>query len=393
MNGAGVLHLGLRYLARHRAKATLLVLAFSLAAFLPVSLSRIIAQVEETLRSRAVDTDLVLGHAGSALELTFNALYFTKPEIETVPYGEVAELNQSGLAVAIPLYARFSAGAHRIVGTNLDYFHFRDFSYEQGRALLHLGECVIGAEVADANDISVGDAVISSPESLFDLAGVYPLKMRVCGVLERTGTADDRAIFVDVKTAWIIEGLGHGHEDASELPDDQRLGEEEDGAIRLNASIREYNEITPDNADQFHFHGDEADLPLTAVIVDPFDAKGQALLKGRYAARSDRQLIVPQEEMDELFATVFQVRSAVLAMLIAVGVGTLLLGVIVFLLSYRLRKDEFRHLRNLGASPGTLRALIGFEAGFVILASLLLSIAALWLVGRITPWMLERVLG
>ena len=126
MNIRGVFILGLRYLARHRAKTVLLVAAFTLALLLPSAISRVVAHVESQLRSRALDTQLVLGHAGSALELTFNALYFTKPGISTISFGEVAELNDTGLAQAIPLYARFSSGGYRIVGTNLDYFYFRE---------------------------------------------------------------------------------------------------------------------------------------------------------------------------------------------------------------------------------------------------------------------------
>ena len=58
--------------------------------------------------------------------------------------------------------------------------------------------------------MGVGGHVVSSPESVFDLAGVYPLKMAVVGVLAPTHTPDDDAVFVDVKTAWVIAGLAHG---------------------------------------------------------------------------------------------------------------------------------------------------------------------------------------
>lgn len=392
MNLRGVLYLGLRYLARHRAKTLLLITAFTLAMGLPLAISRIVGHVENQLRSRAMNTELVLGHAGSALELTFNALYFTKPGIATLPYGEVMEVNDTGLAQAIPIYARFSAGGYRIVGTNLDYFLSRDFRYSEGRAILHLGECVVGATVAEDNGIVAGDSIVSSPEALFDLAGVYPLRMKVSGVLEPMGTPDDRAIFVDLKTAWIIEGLGHGHQDATEVPEEQRLEGGGGGAVRLNASVLEYNEITAENADSFHFHGDEGDLPVTAILVLPFDEKGRALLKGRYTNNSERQLVTPQEEMDELFDTVFSIQKLVLALLVAIGIATAVLGLIVFLLSNRLRTDEFLHLRNLGAAPGVLRTLIGFEAGFVLLMSLAATGLGLVFIDWVAPLVILRVL-
>ena len=41
--------------------------------------------------------------------------------------------------------------------------------------------------------------------------------MQVVGVLEPSYTADDGAIFVDLKTAWVIQGLVHGHQDMDGL--------------------------------------------------------------------------------------------------------------------------------------------------------------------------------
>ena len=57
-----------------------------------------------------------------------------------------------------------------------------------------LGECVLGATVAAELGLAPGDSVVLSSESVFDLAGVYPLKLRVVGVLERSFDADDSAI-------------------------------------------------------------------------------------------------------------------------------------------------------------------------------------------------------
>jgi len=396
VNWRGVAYLGWRYLGRNRAKTFLLVGAFTLVWLLPAAVTLLVSQLESHLRARAAETPLVLGQSGSPLELTFNALYFTRPQLGTVQFGEVAELRGSGLVEAIPIYARFSVGEHRIVGTTLDYFRFRDLKVAQGRNLMRLGECVVGAAVARRHGIAPGDSLISSPETLFDLAGVYPLKMLVCGVLEPTGSADDEAVFVDLKTAWIIEGLGHGHEDARESGEEQRLGgagESERAAIRLNASVQEFNEITPQNAESFHFHGDMDRYPLTAVVVVPGDARDQALIKGRYAGSETRQLISPQDEMDELFATVFRVQRLVLSLLLGVGAATLGIGALAFLLSHRLRRDEFCHLRTIGAAPSTLRALVAFEAGFVLLASLAISAAGLACIALLGPVLMRQWIG
>ncbi len=395
MNWSGVLFLGLRYLQRNRVKTLLLVAAFTLVWLLPAGIGLIVAKVEAQLRARAEGTPLLLGQAGSPLELVFNGLYFTKPQVATLPLREVDAVAETGFAEVIPIYARYSAGGHRIVGTSLDYFDFRRLGVKEGRQLLRLGECVVGAEVAEKNGLKPGDAVISTPETLFDLAGVYPLKMTVVGVLAPAASPDDEAIFVDLKTAWIIEGLGHGHGEADKLDEDKKIAPAApgDSVVRLNASVVEYNEITPGNSDSFHFHGDTADYPVTAAIVIPGDARNQALIKGRYTKAGGLQLISPAAEMDELFATVFSVQRFVLGLLLAIGVATLAIGALVFLLSYRLREEEFRHLRHLGADLATLRALVAFEAGFVILASLLASGAGLALIHFLAPMLIREMMG
>jgi putative ABC transport system permease protein len=394
MNFSGILFLGLRYLSRNRGKTILLVAAFTLVWLLPSGIGVIVSNVEAQLRARALDTPLVLGQAGSPLELVFNSLYFTKPEIATLTLRDVESVSESGLANAIPLYARYSAGGSRIVGTSLDYFDYRGFVFADGRNLLRLGECVVGSTVAEKAGLQVGDAVISTPETLFDLAGAYPLKMTVVGILSPTGSPDDQAIFVDLKTSWIIEGLGHGHVEAAKLSDDQKIASPSgDGAVRLNASVVEYNEITSETAADFHFHGDIEDYPVTAAIVVPTDAKNQALIKGRYTEKAGLQIISPEAEMDELFATVFSVQRVVVRLLLVIGLATMAIGALVFLLSNRLRTEEFRHLRHLGADPLTLTALVVFEAGFVILTSLALCGIGLFLISEIFPFVIRRFLS
>ncbi len=256
-----------------------------------------------------------------------------------------------------------------------------------------MGECVVGASVARANGLSVGDSVISSPETLFDLAGVYPLKMKVCGVLHETGSPDDDAIFVDLKTSWIIEGLGHGHKGAAGASEEERLATKAEGVVRLNASVVEYNEITPETIDSFHFHGEMEDNPVTSVIVIPGGAKERALIKGRYAGSETLQLVAPAEEMEELFATVFSVQRVVIGLLVLVGIATLALGILTFLLSHRLRRGEFVSLRQLGASPSMLKALIAFEAAFVLVTSILISLGLLGVMKEIAPSLIRSFVG
>lgn len=373
MNLGGSIFLGSRYLRRHRRKAALLVSAITLSIFLPLAISLVVRAAESHLRSRSAATPLLLGAAGSPLELVFNGVYFSRPGVESIPVGEARTVGNDDLASVIPVYARFQARGFPIVGTTLDYAEFRDLRVARGRLFARLGDCVLGATVARSLSLGPGDSLVSSPEQVFDLAGVYPLKMRVAGVFAPTGTPDDHAVFVDLKTAWIIEGIAHGHQDAT-TADEGTVLETKGDNVALNASVVEYTEITPENAASFHFHGDTGDFPVSGAVVIPRDTKAATILLGRFLGEGKTaQLVRPDDVMEELFATVFRIRDFVVAALACVGVMAALIAALVFLLSNRLRAREFESLANIGADPASVRLLVAFEALFVILVSLALA--------------------
>ncbi|MGI9290276.1 MAG: ABC transporter permease, partial [Gammaproteobacteria bacterium] len=207
-----MLYLSWRYVAYNRWKTLILVLAITLVIFLPAALNLLIERSASQLVARAEATPLLIGAKGSPLELALNALYFKGGTPPTLPYADINDVLNSQLALPVPLYVRFTSNDFPIVGTTPDYFDFRDLKLTDGRHAALLGEAVIGAEVANTLNLQVGDTIISAPESAFDLAGVYPLKMNIVGILQPAYSADDTAIFTDIKTTWVIEGLGHGHQ-------------------------------------------------------------------------------------------------------------------------------------------------------------------------------------
>jgi putative ABC transport system permease protein len=344
-----------------------LIASVTLIVYLPVGLRVLVAQSAAELEARARATPLLVGARGSALELALNALYFEPDPPDAAPYAQVERIAASGLAEAIPLHVRFRARGYPIVGTTLEYLDFRGLRVAEGRRMAVLGECVVGAAVARGLDLSPGDALVSSPESVFDLAGVYPLRMRVTGVLAPAHTPDDRAVFVDLKTAWVLEGLGHGHQDLARAEADAAILAREGDRITANASVLQYNEITADNIDSFHFHGDLADHPVTAVLAVPPDEKSRVLLMGRFTAPDETaQIAVPAAVMQELLGTIFTVQSYVVAAIATVALATLITTALVFLLSLRLRRRERETLVKIGGARGSVAVVLASEVIFVL---------------------------
>jgi len=384
-----VLYLAWRYLAYHKFKTIILVLAVAIIIYLPIGLDIIVGQSAEELTARAQSTPLLVGAKGSPLELVLNSLYFESDTPAPMPYAEADRVDRSGLARAIPLYTRFRAAKSPIVGTTLDYFEFRDLALADGRLMAMLGECVLGSKAADAAKVGRGGYVLSSPESVFDLAGVYPLKMKVVGTLKPTGAPDDFAVFVDIKTAWVIEGLAHGHQDLSRPEAAAAVLRKEGSKVIGNASVVEYNEITPENVATFHFHGDPATFPITAAIVVPEDKKSSDLLRGRYLSDDERvQVLEPAAVMDDLLGTIFTVRGYIMAAVFIVGIATLATMTLVFILSLQLRRREMETMEKIGCSRSRIRALVSLEilgvlGGGVVLAGILSALTG-WFATAVT---------
>jgi putative ABC transport system permease protein len=369
-----VLFLAWRYLAHNRVKTGVLVGSIMLIVYLPVALRVLVGQSAKELTSRAEATPLLVGAKGSPLELSLSSLYFESDMPELTAYSEAERIADSGLAQAIPLYVRFRVRTQPIVGTSIEYFDFRGLRFAQGRTMATLGECVLGAKAAERLQVAAGDTVITSPESVFDIAGVYPLKMKVVGVLEPAFTADDIAVFVDLKTSWIIQGLVHGHQDMAAPESASGVLSREGDNIVANASVLQYTEITPDNVDSFHFHGSTGNYPISAVIANPHDQKSGTILMGRYEAPDEPvQILQPTTVIDELLGTIFTVQNFVVAGMLLVGLAALATAVLVFVLSLRLRKREIETMAKIGGSRLRVAGVLVTEIAVVVLASVVLA--------------------
>ena len=140
-----------------------------------------------------------------------------------------------------------------------------------------------------------------------------------------------------------------------------------------NDSLVQYNEITPENIDSFHFHGDMDSLPISAVLTVPADEKSRVLVQGRYQAHEGLQMLEPTAIMDQLLETVFAIQRYVLIAMALVAIATGAVVTLVFLLSWRARKPEQETLIRLGGSPTAIASLMLAEVVVVLLLALLVA--------------------
>jgi putative ABC transport system permease protein len=350
-----------QYLRHHRFTTVVLVASITLIIYLPAALQVIVDNAETHFRSRADSTPLVVGPQGSPLELVLGSVYFDKPYEDVLMLDQLQRIEEQEAGLAIPLHVRFKARDCQIVGTTEDYLRLRNLRTVRGREWNLLGECLLGARAAHRLNLTVGDKLPVSSSTAFTLDNP-PLRLHVAGVLAGTETPDDEAIFVDLETAWIIEGLGHGHAQ---------------GAPHGSSGAKPYTDITKENVSSFHFHDDDrAQFPITAVVVIPASEKAETLLLGQYFSPDEvAQIVRPRQVMDRLLESVLMIRSYMIAIVAVVSLATLLSLALVIILSMRLRRAEITTMSKLGCSRFTIASVLGSQIAIVVLASLLLATA------------------
>jgi putative ABC transport system permease protein len=363
------------YLAYHKGKTVTLTICLTVAISLPVTAHLLVDLLQSELTKRAEATPLVIGPHGSRLDLVLHALYFHSESPGILRQSERFAIDQSGHAEAIPLVFRHRARGHPIVGTTLPYFRFRGLDLAQGRPLTRLGDCVVGWQVARTLGLTPGDRLRSDPENVFDLGGAYPMDMRVTGILARSNSPDDHSVFVDLRTAWILQGLGHGHDELSTQMPSEDILDQSGSHVVASPALPTHTRITAENVGSFHFHGDPADYPLTALIAVPRDERSATLLLGRYVALDSRyQALRPSVVVEELLGMVIQLKKFFDAQNFLMLAITALFISLVMLLSLRLRRQEMETLFHLGCSRGTMVILQAAELLILLCLSTALAV-------------------
>lgn len=377
------LYLARRSLSANRGRSAVLVLGLAVALFLPAFTATLGQLAQGRLLARAESTPILVGRAGNEFDLVMSSLFFRGHVRDTVPFAAAQAMSARGYGVVVPLFVRYTAGGAPVVGTSLDYLDARHLVVAEGRRFAVLGEAVVGATVARAANLHPGDSLRTDATNLYDLSGAYPLLLRVSGVLAPTGGPDDDAILVDVKSTWVVDGLLHGH--AAVARQDAVAATDEN--LEASLSIFMFTEVTPDTLPTFHLHGTSADWPLTGILVFPKDDRARDQALGDLAVDTVNQGVRPVEVVRSILDLVLRVQQLLAAGGALVVASTGAFVGLVLSLSVRLRRDEIRLLRRLGAGRTTIAAILGAELAVVGLVAAGLAWLGTWAAtAALTVW-------
>ncbi len=370
----------LKYLRYYWFRHGLLILALVLLVALPIGVQLIMKWSQEEFLKRAEGSSVLIGARGQEADLVLNSLYFIPKEIQSLPYAALDEIDAYQRGYGIPIATGFSSNSFPIVGTNIDYFKYREIGLAQGHYFSFIGDCVVGSRVAGELGLQVGDTLSSSPANYFDFAGTYPLNMIVTGILENKNTPDDRALFVDIKTHWVLMGIGHGHEDLDEVSDPTVFISEDENIA--NAKLRMNAQVSEANREEFHFHGDMGGFPMTSVLFVSNSLKDEIIFQGKIEEeRKDLDIIVPRQMVSQLLTRIFKIGNLLKSTIYIISVVCVLLFALFIQFILQSRKGEFQTLYELGNSKTDIVKQVVFEYLMLLaIAGVILTVVLITLI-------------
>ena len=368
---------------QHRALASVLT-AFSMALGVGLVVAVIVIHgvIDKSFKRGAQGYDLIVGPKGSPLELVLNTVYHLGRPLGRIPYEYYLELTEGRfrpeVELAIPVCMGGNYKGFRVVGTTpemfdkLEYRGGEKYRFAEGRNFdwgeFHEG--VVGATVARKTGLKVGDTF--RPVHGFDAEqGEKHDPFTVAGILEQTGTPNDRALFINIEGFYLIhqhgedEGGGadsHGHQD----------DKHEEGHTEPNGHDHKKDKAVEehDHADHADGHGhehetDDGGRMVTAVLVcTNRERTGQAYgLPRMINEETEAQAIFPSEVITRLFEGIVgnvQLVLLVLAVLVVVVAGV---GMMVSIYnSMNDRRHDIAVMRALGARRRTVMLVILLES-------------------------------
>ena len=212
-----------RSIQQRALASTLTALSMALGVALVVAVLVAQGVIQDSFTRGAGGYHLVVGKKGSQLQLVLNTVYHLQESMEPVPYTFYKEFVTSGgkqgkfapfVEVAIPYCLGDNYEGFRVVGTvpdlfdKLEYAGGKKYEFETGgrnfkRA--NFFEAVVGSSVARKTGLKLGDEFQPTHGLSNEGDGHKHDAFKIVGILKPTGTANDRALFINMEGFYLLD--------------------------------------------------------------------------------------------------------------------------------------------------------------------------------------------
>ena len=242
----------LRQLRYRRTSSILTMLSVSLAVALVIAILATVGGMREGILGSMGHYDLVVGKTGSETQLILSTIFHIDNPLGNIPFSYVEKLSADArVKEVIPVGLGDMVQGYRMLGTTPAYLTASQLAVAEGKLFDAPDEAVLGAVVAKALGLKLGDEFVSSHGISQDGGSDnhdHELEYIVVGILAPTGTPSDRLVFTSLESIWLVHGLLHD-EDHDDDHDEEDCDDEDH--------------------DHGHEHDDEDGLPVTAILIKP----------------------------------------------------------------------------------------------------------------------------
>lgn len=322
----------------------LTVLVITLSVVLLLGVERVRTQAHEGFASTVSGTDLIVGaRSGPVNLLLYSVFHIGDPtnNVSWQSYQALSALPQ--VKWAVPLSLGDSWRGYRVVGTSDGYFeHYRygaghALAFASGRPFDDLYDVVIGAEVAQAQKVGLGDQIVlAHGTGAVTLATHADKPFRVAGILQQTGTPVDSSLLVSLAA---IEAIHADWRSGVQLRSQS-----------VSAEQARHLDLTPTSITAFML-GLNSRIATFSVQRRINEYPDEAMLA-----------ILPGVTLQQLWQSLGMAERAlqlISAMVVALGMVSL---VALLVSTLQERRHEMAILRATGARPGYIAALLVVEA-------------------------------
>jgi putative ABC transport system permease protein len=339
------------YLRRRALNTLLNVLLLSFGIATIVVLLLFSYQLEENLYSNAEGVDAVVGAKGSPIQLILSGIFHIDSPTGNIDLEEAKTLIRNPMVEsAIPLALGDNFRGHRIVGTTKAYPDRYGAELSKGMLWENPFDVVLGAGVAEAEGLDIGDTIQSSHGFAEEGMAHQDSEMTVVGILDNTGTVLDRIILTSVETMWGIHAP-HGADDGDHTPAHEA-------------------EIT----DTSYLADEHSGEQITALLISYRNPLAAAQFPRFVNERTSMQAAAPAIEITRLL-NLLGVGLDAIRVFAYVLIFASVLGIFIALLnSMKERKYDLAIMRSLGGSRLKLFSNVLLEGVMISVAGGLLGI-------------------
>jgi putative ABC transport system permease protein len=332
----------------------LVVSAIAVAVFLVLAVAQLRQDARDSFSRAVTGVDLIVGARGSPTELMLYSVFHVGRAVRNMSFDQFENIVQvPAVSWAVPLQLGDSYRGYPVVGTTPMFFSkvgaVDGLRFAAGGPFTHVFDAVMGADVARRLGHGVGDALVLTHGKGDGLAQDHSdLPFTVTGVLKKTGTPVDHAVYISLAG---FEAIHIGWE--------------------FGSRPREGPELKLEQLDPLSLQPTQMSAVLVGLESRLLVFSARRTIES--IAGGPLMAILPGVTLDELWQVIGTIEQTFNLMAWLVALSALLGVTATLLIALAARRKELAIFRALGARPAQLSVFILIESMLVCLAGILLG--------------------